>query len=471
MLKSGSPFASLFRIASLVVFVGSIQCYGQPTRTPTPGPVSVTISTIPENRMFIVDSVEYTSSQTFHWTEGTSHTISTTSIQEIGGYTRFLWENWSDGGEQTHAIIASHSTPTYTAHFRTQHKLTTCCTNARFYVWPSTGFIDAGSVVTIGAGSFDGYVFRGWSGSGNGSYSGPYNNATVTMNGPISQGAIWLFPPGGRTAFDYDGNGRADVSVFRPSEGIWYFHPSTAVQFGLSTDKIVPGDYNGDRKADIAVFRPSEGNWYILNSANGTFSVRHFGLAGDIPAPSDYDGDGVTNLAVFRPSDGTWYIEQSWFPSPMRFGQEGDIPAPGDYDGDGKADITVYRPSEGIWYRVSSINGSFSGVRFGLPGDRMVASSYLGVTAYHLQTYMAVYRPSTSTWYILRNPDFYSSHQFGLPGDIPVPADYNGDGKADIAVFRPSEGMWYIANSSGNAFSFYQWGLSGDIPTQNAFGD
>src|ERR1051325_6368399 len=33
---------------------------------------------------------------------------------------------------------------------------------------------------------------------------------------------------------------------------------------------------------------------------------------------------------------------------------------------------------------------------------------------------------------------------FGQDGDIPVPADWDGDGKIDLAVFRPQTGAWYL---------------------------
>ena len=112
-----------------------------------------------------------------------------------------------------------------------------------------------------------------------------------------------------RTRFDFDGDGRADISVFRPSDRIWYLNRSTAgfaaTQFGLSTDKITPADFDGDGKTDIAVYRPSTGTWYVLNSGNGTVSHYVFGLAEDLPTPADYDGDGKADISAFRPSDGT----------------------------------------------------------------------------------------------------------------------------------------------------------------------
>ena len=136
------------------------------------------------------------------------------------------------------------------------------------------------------------------------------------------------------TTADFDGDGRADLSVFRPSEGRWFvIESSTGVfrvqSFGVNGDKIVPGDYDGDGRTDFAVFRPSNSSWYVLRSSNDSFSVLSWGLSTDKPAPADYDGDGRTDVAVYR--DGAWYIIQSSNGQFVfrTFGTTGDTPVAG----------------------------------------------------------------------------------------------------------------------------------------------
>jgi hypothetical protein len=66
-----------------------------------------------------------------------------------------------------------------------------------------------------------------------------------------------------RPVSDYNGDGKTDPTVWRPSEGRWYIAGVTQLTWGVPGDIPVPGDYNGDGKADPTVWRPSEGRWYI----------------------------------------------------------------------------------------------------------------------------------------------------------------------------------------------------------------
>jgi Ricin-type beta-trefoil lectin domain-like/Fibronectin type III domain/PQQ enzyme repeat len=128
---------------------------------------------------------------------------------------------------------------------------------------------------------------------------------------------------------------------------------------------------------------------------------------------------------------------------------------------------TIFRPSEGAWYSLSN-----SGIpviqQWGLPNDVPVLADYDGDG----QKDLAVWRPSQSNWHILpsRNASTPIIQQWGLPGDIPVPGDYDGDADTDFAVWRPSNGTWYVLpTTGGTAPVVQQWGLPGDTPVPGDF--
>lgn len=260
---------------------------------------------------------------------------------------------------------------------------------------------------------------------------------------------------------------------------------------GIVTTPIGPGATLDQAKA--LVIQP---NGKIVvggrspNGSNNNFVTVRYTRNGSVDPRWGVGGIAITDMG--GPADGihAMVIQPN---GRVVVGGESDIGTPGtrkfalarymgegaensDFDRDGSTDISVYRPSDGDWYILASSTGSLLGVHWGLPGDQLVPADYDG----DLKADIAVWRSgATATLYVLNSSDnSVRVEQFGATGDDPsVVGDYDGDGQADPAVYRagasPGDQSFFFYRSSFNNpngdITYVPWGTGGDIAVRGDF--
>jgi Divergent InlB B-repeat domain len=227
-----------------------------------------------------------------------------------------VWNSWTDGGAISHTV-APTTDKTYTASFTTQY-YKTMSHGPGGTVSPGSGWRNAGSTVSISATPATGYSFSNWTGSGNGSYSGTNNPASITMNGPITEYAsftqnqpvqvtVQTSPAG--LSFSVDGTTYTSAQTFSWVPGSSHTIATTSPQSGGTGVQYVWTRWS-DNGAISHTVAPTTNKTYTANFRTQYYLTMTHGTGGNVSPASGWRNGGTAVSIRATPASG--YSFTNW---------------------------------------------------------------------------------------------------------------------------------------------------------------
>jgi len=332
-------------------------------------------------------------------------------------------------------------------------------------------------------------------------------------------------------AGDFNGDGRTDFAfthagwqntpiLFANGDGTWTATSlTTPLLKGVATTNwineatavVLVGDFNADGKDDLAVRYPGSPVVPIFfSNGDGSFSVTD-GLAPAWDASlkpatvlaGDFNGDGKTDLVfrradwsttpmLFSNGDGTWTATNMTTASGTSglINNDGTTVLTGDFNGDGKSDLALKNPNwtstpvffsqgDGTWVVTTGATPSWASDR----DAQMFAGDFNGDGKTDLllrraaggwTTIPMLFAKGDGTWVATNlTPPSSAGTWINGPSNVVI-ADFNGDGKQDVAMskggwsttpilFSVGDGTWKVINPAGAAFANVSEMVAGDF--------
>jgi len=260
------------------------------------------VQTVPPILQVTGDGETRNAAAYFRWPDGTTHTISVSSPQDLGSGVQSHFDSWDDGGALAHQIKVSRDRQVYTARFDSLLWLSVeVGVAAGGTVTPESQWSEPGAEVQITAIPNPGWTFGHWEGTGEGSYTGSDSSATVTVLSPIVQTAIFVPGPTRPVRVVTEPSGLR----FR-ADGVWYTAPHDFV-WDLAS-------IHGVRIDELQIWAPGERQRFTLWSTGST--ERSLVYAADNPDPDTLAAyfDLEYQLAFNAGEGGTITPAGAWLP-------------------------------------------------------------------------------------------------------------------------------------------------------------